>query len=193
MKPECCGTGTPSTRAGCGSRPSPGSTANMETFMLAYHQQFLHEHGRARRYVVLEQSLACALIGIHRERARVVLIDAHDVAQVAPFRSNELGEPRQHVIGLAAMARLPIERQAGLADDRGGDAALEIARLVPGEEQPGTGAHSLSVMDIGATDANRRDRLGVGHTQPPGGRNHAMRVHLIAGPIALTRSSVAAG
>ena len=35
MKPECCGTGTPSGRAACGSRPPPGSTASSETFMLA--------------------------------------------------------------------------------------------------------------------------------------------------------------
>ena len=35
MKPECGGTGTPTTLAAFGSRPSPGSTASMETSMLA--------------------------------------------------------------------------------------------------------------------------------------------------------------
>ena len=35
MKPECCGTGTPSGCAGFGSRPPPESTAIMDTSMLA--------------------------------------------------------------------------------------------------------------------------------------------------------------
>jgi hypothetical protein len=44
-------------------------------------------------------------------------------------------------------------------------------------------------MDVGAANANRRDRLRVGHTPPPGWKNDGMRAHLIARPIALTRSS----
>ena len=35
MKPECCGTGTPSGCAGLGVRSPPGRTAIMETSMLA--------------------------------------------------------------------------------------------------------------------------------------------------------------
>ena len=35
MKPECCGTGTPSGCAARGSRPPPGSTATIETSMVA--------------------------------------------------------------------------------------------------------------------------------------------------------------
>src|ERR1700750_263009 len=107
MKPECCGTGTPPGRAGCGSRPSPGSTAHMErsTFAPTTSSSSLSTDG-LRGTESFCNALRARLVGVPRERAGIVLIDAHEVAQVASFRSNELGEPREDVIGLAAIARL---------------------------------------------------------------------------------------
>jgi len=137
MNPECWGTGTPSGCAGRGSRPPPGSTAIMETSILvALDQQFLHEHGRARRHEVLEHRLACALIRIHHLRIRIILVDAHDMAKIAALRCDQLGQSRDDEIALAAIAPRTVQRVAGPAGDLRRQPVLEIACHVAGEKQP---------------------------------------------------------
>ena len=126
-------------------------------------QQLVHQHGRARRHELLEHRLAGALIGVHHLRVGVVLIDPHDVSEVAALGGNQLGKAIDDEVALAAIARRAAERQAGLAGDHRGETVLEIGCHVAGEEQPRTGAHALRVFDVRASDARRSDTLHVGH------------------------------
>ena len=102
----------------------------------ALDQQFLHEHGRARRHEVLEHRLACALIRIHHLRIRIILVDAHDMAKIAALRCDQLGQSRDDEIALAAIAPRTVQRVAGPAGDLRRQPVLEIACHVAGEKQP---------------------------------------------------------
>jgi hypothetical protein len=131
------------------------------------HQQLFHQHRGARRNVVAQHRLARPLIRVHAFGPRVILIHAHDMAQVAAFGGDQLGEAGVEEIALAAVARGAAERQPRRARHRGGDAVREIGRLVAGEEQPWPGAHALGEFDLGLTDAHRSDGRDRGHSKPP--------------------------
>ena len=75
-------------------------------------EQFLHQHRRARRHVILQQRLARALIGINAFGARIILVDAHDVTEIAAFRRDQLGKAIEDEMSLAQIARCAAERLA---------------------------------------------------------------------------------
>src|SRR3984893_5771141 len=177
MKPECCGTGTPSGCAGLGSRPPPGRTAIMDTSMLAPST----DNSSMSTDVLggtksLSAAFRVALIGIHHLRVRVVLVDAHDMAQIAALRCGKLGQSLDDEIALAPITWRTAQRMPGLANNLRCEAVLEIDRHVTGKKQPRSGTHALGVFDVGAAYSRRGDAPHFSHCQllcclTVGGRN----------------------
>ena len=102
----------------------------------AFDKQFVHQHRCAGRHEVLQHGFSGSLIGVHNLGIGIVLIDPHNVPQVATLGGDQPCETLENEIPLAPVTGPAAERQSGLDRNLRRQTMIEVRRVMPGEEQP---------------------------------------------------------
>src|SRR5512134_1090392 len=127
--------------------------------VLAGEQEARLQDGGAWRDVAPERGAARAVILLHRAVVRVVLVHAHDIAELAATRFQHPGEIRENPVRFPAVPGTVPGRQLGTHHGERHAAAEVVGAFEAGGEDPASGLDARRVADIALWQRDGQQRF----------------------------------